>query len=145
MRIVSLQVFTSVRGHLTAIDFEEPYRTGWRRCSPAELFTVPVVRFVPDSNKGLEKTLQREARGAQRLILWMDCDREGENICFEAADVCLSANPRLEVLRAHFSAMIPADIHAAIRNLRPPNRALADAVDARAGACARVLSQCSRR
>jgi DNA topoisomerase-3 len=55
----------------------------------------------------IEKTLKREARSCKYLVLWLDCDREGENIAYEVIDVCKKVNPRLIILRAHFSALIP--------------------------------------
>ena len=35
-----------------------------------------------------QRTLEREIRGCQVLIIWTDCDREGENIGFEVIQVC---------------------------------------------------------
>ncbi len=43
----------------------------------------------------MQKTLEREARKAQWLIIWTDCDREGENIGFEVIEVCRAVKANL--------------------------------------------------
>ena len=58
--------------------------------------------------KAIAANLEREARGAQKLIIWIDCDREGEAIGKEIQDICRKVNPRIEVKRARFSAVIAA-------------------------------------
>ena len=96
---------TSVTGHLMELDFEERYKK-WHSCDPADLYEAPVRKFVPQDKLPLKRTLEEEARKCQWLVLWLDCDREGENIAFEVLDICHSTNPRLTIWRARFSALI---------------------------------------
>ncbi|EEC74578.1 hypothetical protein OsI_10148 [Oryza sativa Indica Group] len=79
----------------------------------------------------IKRTLEEEARKCQWLVLWLDCDREGENIAYEVIDICAGANSRLNIWRARFSALIDREIHEAVQHLDRPNKLFADAVDAR--------------
>ncbi|RDY10657.1 DNA topoisomerase 3-alpha, partial [Mucuna pruriens] len=165
-------LFTSVTGHLMELEFEERYRK-WHACDPADLYQAPVHKSVPEvhiqdrysltlsicDKKDIKRTLEEEARRCQWLVLWLDCDREGENIAFEVVDVCTAANRHLTIKRARFSALIDRfgvvsrvnmvavssffsfqcliaaafdrEIHQAVQNLVEPNKWFADAVDAR--------------
>jgi DNA topoisomerase-3 len=64
-------------------------------------------------------------------VLWLDCDREGENIAYEVKGVCERVNRRLRVFRARFSALIPRDIVYAVQHLATPDEKLSLACDAR--------------
>ena len=78
--------------------------------------------------------LEHEARGAAHLVLWLDCDREGENICFEVMHKCcpaMEAGPGQRVWRARFSAVSEEAVLGAMRALGVPDEAQASAVDAR--------------
>ena len=69
-------------------------------------------------NKDIAKTLHREARSAGVLIIWTDCDREGEGIGYEIQQTCLSKNRNMLVKRARFSCANKTDIWRAVRNLQ---------------------------
>lgn len=75
--------------------------------------------------------MEEEAGRCQVLVIWTDCDREGEGIGFEIINVCKAKNPRIDVLRATFSEITPTAIQRAWRNLGQPNKNLSDAVDVR--------------
>ncbi|KAK4567071.1 hypothetical protein RGQ29_003062 [Quercus rubra] len=121
---------TSVTGHLMELEFQDRYRK-WHSCDPADLFHAPVHKFVPEDKLDIKRTLEEEARWCQWLVLWLDCDREGENIAFEVIEVCTAVNPHITIKRAHFSALIDREIHEAVQRLVEPNKCFADAVDAR--------------
>ena len=61
--------------------------------------------------------LEQLARTCQVLILWLDCDQEGEAIGDEVREVCLESNPRLQVYRARFSSVLAPEIHKALKTL----------------------------
>lgn len=121
---------TSVTGHLYSLEFAGKYQN-WDQVEPQELFDAPTVHNC--EHKGILHHLQREAKGCDTLILWMDCDREGENICFEVIrtvqDVMKKPSP--QILRARFSAVTKKDIDHAMNNLLLPNENEAKSVDAR--------------
>ncbi|SCV72038.1 BQ2448_4732 [Microbotryum intermedium] len=98
---------TAVAGHLMTSDFPEAFKN-WRSCDPFTLFDAPIIHSVnSDANqKGIAANLAAEARNATHLMIWTDCDREGEHIGIEVATVCRKANPRIIVKRARFSAII---------------------------------------
>jgi DNA topoisomerase-3 len=66
---------------------------------------------------GIKDSLINEARKAKTLILWLDCDREGENISYEVIQVCKIGNPRLNIYRARFSSVTVAEIKRAAERL----------------------------
>ncbi|GHJ87179.1 hypothetical protein NliqN6_3581 [Naganishia liquefaciens] len=106
---------TSVLGHLTSNDFPDEYRK-WYSCEPFALFDAPINTFVNKDLKQVERNLLQEARNADLLMIWTDCDREGEHIGSEIVEVCRRANRNIRVKRAKFSAIIAAQIHNACRN-----------------------------
>ena len=123
--------FTSVTGHLCNMDFPPEKRT-WHSCQPRELIdSVPVNKIVSADKNDVAENLKREARHAAWLILWLDCDREGENIAFEVMDVCKSVKPSLQIFRARFSALSYNDVTRALNNLVAPNENESKAVDMR--------------
>jgi DNA topoisomerase-3 len=67
--------------------------------------------------------------------LWLDCDKEGENICFEVLDICRKNIPKSKtqrVFRAKFSSIAKKDIEAAFLGLKnEPNYFESLSVDAR--------------
>jgi DNA topoisomerase-3 len=80
----------------------------------------------------IPKHLKHEAKGMDYLALWLDCDREGENICFEVISCVESVlNYKAKILRAKFSAIAESDIKRAMQNFVAPNQNEARAVDAR--------------
>lgn len=71
-------------GHLLETEFPDAYRNWQTTDQRLLLTTAPVLSVVPEKNLPLAAMLKAEARNAAWLILWLDCDREGEAIAKEA-------------------------------------------------------------
>lgn len=90
-----------------------------------------LVKSPIENSKHVVKNLEFYCKDVQALVIWTDCDREGEAIGYDIIDVCRRYNRNIEVYRAHFSAMTHADITGAMQRLTPPNKNLSDAVKVR--------------
>lgn len=121
---------TSVSGHMSNIDFEDGYKQ-WGSVNPVDLFHAKIVSKTDKKNELIEKELIEQARKCDILLLWLDCDLEGENICYEVIDIVKKGNPRIDIFRARFSALIPRDIIRTLNNPERPNKNMSDAVETR--------------
>eukprot|EP00397_Hematodinium_sp_SG-2012_P007781 GEMP01007831.1.p1 GENE.GEMP01007831.1~~GEMP01007831.1.p1 ORF type:complete len:880 (+),score=215.84 GEMP01007831.1:91-2730(+) len=123
-------VVTAVRGHLVSAEFPESC-ANWQSTPIRTLFSEPLVKSVKEELNDLRLMLRQLAPTCEEIILWLDCDREGEAIAFEVLDVCLEVNANLRIYRAVFSALTRSDIMRALNTLRNPDQNLSDAVLAR--------------
>uniref|UniRef100_A0A8B9K1F2 DNA topoisomerase n=1 Tax=Astyanax mexicanus TaxID=7994 RepID=A0A8B9K1F2_ASTMX len=109
----------------------------WDKVDPAELLSkAPTEKKEANPKLSMVKFLQVEAKGCDYVVLWLDCDKEGENICFEVLDAIQPVmnkpygNERT-VYRAKFSSITDTDIWNAMNQLGEPNKNEALSVDAR--------------
>lgn len=110
---------TCVTGHLTNVEFTSEHKN-WSFPPPESLFSAPVVtnvhevrmqgselsKIVADlmqDKKNIAKNLADQAKFARLLVIWTDCDREGEHIGQEIVDAAHKGNPNISVKRAKFS------------------------------------------
>ncbi|CAF1077721.1 unnamed protein product, partial [Didymodactylos carnosus] len=77
------------------------------------------------------RTLKREIQSCPILIIWTDCDREGENIGYEIIDICKAVRPQTKIYRAKFSEITTQSAVRALANLQQPNNDINMAVNVR--------------
>ncbi|XP_041366537.1 DNA topoisomerase 3-beta-1-like [Gigantopelta aegis] len=124
---------TSVCGHVMGVDFIGKYNN-WDKVDPVELFTATIQKKEATPNLRMPAFLAKEGQGMDFLVLWLDCDKEGENICFEVIDCVKPVMNRVQgqqIYRAHFSAITETDIKRAMHQLGEPNKNESLSVDAR--------------
>jgi DNA topoisomerase-3 len=146
--VLSNVFVTSVSGHIYSKNFPEKYRNqAWAKSDPKELFNIHTINLEKTENNRKKKKdkitstisvsdyLRIAATDIDALVLWMDCDNEGENICFEVIDVVKEYMKTNIILRAHFSSLSESDLKKAYTELQDklykPNQDISLSVDAR--------------
>ena len=96
---------TSVLGHLLGLKFPDSH-SDWLTTDLMSLYQVPLERLPAENDNSINviKNLQECGKDIDSLLIWTDCDREGEAIGFDVIDVVKSKKP-VEVYRAKFSAL----------------------------------------
>ena len=77
---------TSVAGHVFTTDFPQNCMN-WEHTQPLDLFDSETRKKEQNPESKLVDHLIQEAKGVDCLVLWLDNDREGENICFEVISI----------------------------------------------------------
>ncbi|KAF3456996.1 hypothetical protein FNV43_RR01653 [Rhamnella rubrinervis] len=72
----------AVKTQKWSVDFPAPYQE-WLATDPLDLFQTPIRKAEANPKAHICRHLSQEAHGCGYLVLWLDCDCEGENICFE--------------------------------------------------------------
>ncbi|PHH89100.1 hypothetical protein CDD83_6643 [Cordyceps sp. RAO-2017] len=121
---------TCVTGHLTNAEFPSEYKN-WSHPPPETLFTAPVITSVYEDKKAIAKNLEDQAKYARLLVIWTDCDREGEHIGQEIVDAARKGNAAIQVKRARFSNVERAHVLSAARRLADLDEKQVNAVSAR--------------
>ena len=126
-------VMTAVAGHLT--NKQAPQGYGWGECLPEQLFTCPLYDVISsDDNKKISENIINLARNSDKLMIWTDCDREGEYIGWEILSEARKGNSSFDLnttLRAKFSHLESSHIyHAACNPIKLDKRSI-DAVNTR--------------
>ncbi len=125
---------SSVMGHVYGTDFQREHNK-WDSIDYLDLYDVPIEKTEANRKTKIPMTLSRLGRGKDILCLWLDCDKEGENICYEViCNVYPNMNKKnyQQIYRAHFSSLTKSDLKAAFNKLQDyPNKNESSSVDAR--------------
>ena len=138
---------TSVAGHLYESNFRSQYNN-WDSVNTGELYDVETIKtrlreneYIIEKKDKNEKQfdivefLKDIAKNQDILCLWLDCDSEGENICYEVIyNVLPNMNVKeyQQIYRALFSSLAEEDVSKAFKDIANyPDNHLSESVDAR--------------
>ena len=133
---------TSIHGHIYQDSFKCKVDFKDDNLDINDLYEEQIVKTLKKHEEdgenfilNIPSFLRKIAKGKDILCLWLDCDPEGENICYEVIhNVYPNMNKRnyQQIYRAKFNSLTETDIKHAFENLSDyPNKKLSMSVDAR--------------
>lgn len=136
-------VFSSVLGHVYELRFVNQDKN-WNGSDPKELFDAEITNVITEDNQSVAKNIRNLSNVCEMVIIWTDCDREGENIAMQIKNIVRTANKTVSIKRARFSAISRFEIDQALNNLVEINYNEANAVECRKELDLRVGSSFTR-
>lgn len=111
-------VMTAVSGHILDTQFSPGHE--WGNVPHDDLLHAPIIKVCsnPDSKK-IANNIIELAKNADKLMIWTDCDREGEYIGWEILHEAQKGNPSFDLdttYRARFSHLENSHIYKAACN-----------------------------
>ncbi|GAV29059.1 hypothetical protein PMKS-002538 [Pichia membranifaciens] len=126
-------IMTAVSGHIMQKEIPSDY--GWGKVPNDSLFKCPIVtRYGDDNAKKIAENISELAKSSDVLMIWTDCDREGEYIGWEILKAAQEGNSSFtldNVYRARFSHLESKHIYSAACNPVRLDKLAIDAVDTR--------------
>ena len=108
---------TSVKGHIYNNQYEKKYDKFY----PEESYEYNIIKILKNDKLNIPRFLRCISKNKDLLILWIDCDPEGENICYEIIQNVLPYMNRKDyqqIYRAIFSSLTDIDILNSFDDLR---------------------------
>jgi len=125
---------SSVMGHVYTSDFQKEHNQ-WSAIDALDLYEVPIVKLEANPKTRIPSFISSLATGKDILCLWLDCDKEGENICFEVINNTykfMNKKNYQQIYRAKFSSLTKQDLKIAFNNMKErPNKNESLSVDVR--------------
>ena len=125
---------SAVAGHIYTSDFLKEHNK-WNAIDHSELYNVPTIKLEATRQAQMPIGIRKLAKGKDIICLWLDCDKEGENICYEVlynALLVMNKKNYQQIYRAKFSSLTKPDLQNAFNNLNTiPNKNESLSVDCR--------------
>lgn len=81
---------TSVLGHIMELKFPDHCKD-WQATKMESLYDAELTKQPNENQLNVARNLISASKGIDHLVIWTDCDREGEAIGYDIIDLCRSS------------------------------------------------------